>query len=68
VARSIITTDRPLPRAAIAAANPAPPEPITARSYRIRLPPTVALTHIFAYTNTSELTSYLFIRIHEYFI
>jgi hypothetical protein len=36
VPRSIITTERPLPRAAIATANPAAPDPMMARSYRIR--------------------------------
>jgi hypothetical protein len=37
VPRSIITTERPLPRAAIAAANPAAPDPMMARSTRIRM-------------------------------
>jgi hypothetical protein len=32
VPRSIITTERPIPRAAIAAANPAAPDPMTAKS------------------------------------
>lgn len=63
VPRSIITTVRPVDRAAIAAANPAPPEPITARSYRILRPLSVGCPRdVSALTDTTMLTLYPFIR------